>query len=73
MLDTVTMLEYVMADSDSVQVKTALSIAIDAVKKQTAPNVRRSFKCPTCGSTITMFDHYCRECGQKLPRWEGWS
>ena len=72
-MDVITTLLQMAGEEESVIRKTAIMDAVNAVEKQREYPGRRTFKCPVCGRTITMFDHYCRECGQKLPRWEGWS
>ena len=72
MIDPVKLLEEYQEQEESAQKKAALALIKEEFEYRVAPRGKRTYTCPSCGATITMFDHFCRECGQRLPKWEGW-
>ena len=71
-MDTIRILEDMESQQTGIMEKAALADAILAVRKQIQPDCPRTTCCPECGQPCTLFDTYCRHCGQRLPRWIGW-
>ena len=71
-MDTIRILEDMESQQAGIMEKAALADAILAVRKQIQPDCPRTTCCPECGQPCTLFDTYCRHCGQRLPLWTGW-
>lgn len=60
-------------ETDDITEKTALTDAIVAMDRMQIPPGDNNGICPNCKMRVTVCDKYCRNCGQRLPVWKGWS